>query len=107
MYAIRSYYVPFYRRLNLTTAYDYLEQRFNISTRLICSVSYILYQVGRMGIVILLPSIAINVVTGINIFLCIGLMGILSLVYTIMGGIEAVIWTRITSYNVCYTKLLR
>ncbi len=86
-------FIPFYRRLNLTTAYDYLEQRFNISTRLICSVSYILYQVGRMGIVILLPSIAINVVTGINIFLCIGLMGILSLVYTIMGGIEAVIWT--------------
>ncbi|MCU0457777.1 MAG: sodium/solute symporter [Bacteroidales bacterium] len=86
-------FIPFYRRLNLTTAYDYLEQRFNISTRLICSVSYILYQVGRMGIVILLPSIAINVVTGIDIFLCIGLMGVLSLVYTIMGGIEAVIWT--------------
>ena len=86
-------FIPFYRRLNLTTAYDYLEQRFNISTRLICSVSYILYQVGRMGIVILLPSIAINVVTGIDIFICIGLMGILSLVYTIMGGIEAVVWT--------------
>ena len=86
-------FIPFYRRLNLTTAYDYLEQRFNITTRLICSVSYILYQVGRMGIVILLPSIAINVVTGIDIFICIGLMGILSLVYTIMGGIEAVIWT--------------
>ena len=32
-------------------------------------------------------------VTGIDIFLCIGLMGILSLVYTIMGGIEAVVWT--------------
>jgi len=86
-------FIPFYRRLNLTTAYDYLEQRFNTPIRLICSISYILYQVGRMGIVILLPSIAINVVTGIDIFLCIGLMGILSLVYTIMGGIEAVVWT--------------
>ncbi|MCX6326948.1 MAG: sodium/solute symporter [Bacteroidia bacterium] len=86
-------FIPFYRRLNLTTAYEYLEQRFNMPTRLICSISYILYQVGRMGIVILLPSIAINVVTGINIFVCIGLMGIMSLVYTIMGGIEAVIWT--------------
>src|SRR5690606_3149632 len=40
-----------------------------------------------------LPSIAINVITGIDIFLCIILMGIISLIYTSMGGIEAVIWT--------------
>ena len=46
-------FIPFYRRLNLTTAYDYLEQRFNTPIRLICSISYIIYQVGRMGIVIL------------------------------------------------------
>ena len=46
-----------------------------------------------MAVVLLLPSIALNVVSGFDIFLCIGLMGILSLAYTIMGGIEAVVWT--------------
>ena len=46
-----------------------------------------------MGIVLFLPAIALNVVTGFDIFLCIGLMGILSLIYTMMGGIEAVVWT--------------
>jgi SSS family transporter len=48
-----------------------------------------------MGVVMFLPSIALNVVTGIDIFVCIGLMGIISLIYTMMGGIEAVIWTDV------------
>ena len=61
--------------------------------RVLCSIAFILFQVGRMGIVLFLPAIALNVVTGFDIFLCIGLMGILSLIYTMMGGIEAVVWT--------------
>lgn len=86
-------FIPFYRKLNVTTAYEYLEQRFNPLIRMICSIAFILFQIGRMGIVMFLPAIALNVVTGFDIFLCIGLMGVLSLVYTMMGGIEAVIWT--------------
>ncbi|MDR2914314.1 MAG: sodium/solute symporter [Tannerella sp.] len=86
-------FIPFYRRLNVTTAYEYLEQRFNPMIRVICSVAFILFQIGRMGIVMFLPAIALNVVTGFDIFLCIGLMGILSLIYTMIGGIEAVVWT--------------
>ncbi|MDR0394079.1 MAG: sodium/solute symporter [Tannerella sp.] len=86
-------FIPFYRRLNVTTAYDYLEQRFNPMIRIICSVAFILFQIGRMGIVMFLPAIALNVVTGFDIFLCIGLMGLLSLIYTMIGGIEAVVWT--------------
>lgn len=88
-------FVPFYRKLDITTAYEYLEVRFNLAVRLIGSFSFILFQVGRMGVVMFLPSIALNVVTGIDIFVCIGLMGIVSLVYTMMGGIEAVIWTDV------------
>ena len=86
-------FIPFYRKLNITTAYEYLEQRFNTATRIITSLAFIFFQIGRMGIVLFLPSIALNVVTGIDIFLCIGLMGIFSLIYTMMGGIEAVVWT--------------
>lgn len=86
-------FIPFYRKLNVTTAYEYLEQRFNPLIRVICSLAFILFQIGRMGIVLFLPAIALNVVTGFDIFLCIGLMGILSLIYTMMGGIETVVWT--------------
>lgn len=88
-------FIPFYRKFNITTAYEYLEVRFNLVVRLIGSLSFILFQVGRMGVVMFLPSIALNVVTGIDIFVCIGLMGVICLVYTMMGGIEAVIWTDV------------
>lgn len=87
-------FIPFYRRLDVTTAYEYLEARFNPAVRILCSIAFILFQIGRMGVVLLLPSIALNVVTGFDIFLCIALMGTLSLIYTLMGGIEAVAWTE-------------
>jgi len=86
-------FIPFFRKLQVATAYEFLEQRFNYATRLICSLAFILYQVGRMGVVLYLPAIAIHIVTGVDIFLCIALMGVFSIVYTRMGGIEAVVWT--------------
>lgn len=89
------YFLPFYRRYNLTTAYEYLELRFNRWVRWIGSVMYIFLQLGRLGIVLLLPSIALSVVTGIEVEFCILSMGLLSILYTVLGGIEAVIWTDV------------
>lgn len=88
-------FIPFYRKLNVTTAYEYLEIRFNVVVRLMGSLSFILFQIGRMGVVMFLPSIALNVATGMDIYFCIALMGIVSMIYTMLGGIEAVIWTDV------------
>lgn len=88
-------YIPFFRRLNVTTAYEYLEKRFNVIVRLFGSASFILFQLGRIAIVLYLPAIALNLVSGIDIYLCIITMGLLSLLYTMIGGIEAVIWTDV------------
>jgi len=88
-------YLPFYRKLNVTTAYQYLEKRFNIAVRLFGSAAYILLQLGRMAIVIFLPAIALSTVTGISIYSCILLMGLLCTFYTVLGGIEAVIWSDV------------
>ncbi len=88
-------FLPFYRRLDVTTAYEYLELRFNRPTRLLASGMFILMQFGRIGIVLLLPSIALSVVTGIGINVCILTMGLLCILYTVLGGIEAVIWTDV------------
>jgi SSS family solute:Na+ symporter len=85
--------IPIYRKSNITSAYHYLELRFNVMLRLIGSISFILFQIGRMAVILFLPALAINVVTGINIYTCVLSMGLLSLLYTLMGGIEAVIWT--------------
>jgi len=88
-------YLPFFRRTKLTSAYEYLELRFNVAVRLFASASFVLYQFGRMAIVLFLPAIALSTVTGINVHLCILVMGVLATVYTVLGGIEAVIWTDV------------
>ena len=88
-------YLPFFRRLNITTAYQYLERRFNVVVRLYGSVSFIFFQLVRMAIVVYLPALALSAVTGINVHTCIIVMGVLATVYTVLGGMEAVIWTDV------------
>ncbi|MCP4092708.1 MAG: sodium/solute symporter [Planctomycetes bacterium] len=88
-------FLPFFRRLHITTAYEYLQARFSRSIRLIASSLFILFQFGRMGIVLLLPAIALSAVTGMDTYLCIAMMGVLATIYTALGGISAVIWTDV------------
>ncbi|MDH3650615.1 MAG: sodium/solute symporter, partial [Saprospiraceae bacterium] len=85
--------LPFFRRIDATSAYEYLELRFNLPTRLFGSMSYILFQLGRMAIVMYLPSLALASVTPISLEASILIMGLLSIIYCALGGIEAVIWT--------------
>lgn len=93
--AVVYFYLPFFRGLNITTAYEYLERRFNVVLRLFGSISFIAFQLGRMGIVLFLPAIALSTVTGLDIYVCIIAMGVLCTIYTVLGGIEAVIWTDV------------
>ncbi len=88
-------YLPFYRRLEVTSAYEYLELRFGLAARLLGSATFLLYQLGRMGIVVYLPALALTAVTGWNVYACIVAIGLLATLYTTLGGIEAVIWTDV------------
>ena len=88
-------FLPFYRRLGLTTAYEYLEHRFGLSVRLLGSGQFILAQVGRVSVVVFLPALALSAVTGIDVIVCIAMMGILAIIYTVLGGIEVVIWSDV------------
>ena len=90
-----KFYIPFFRRLSVTSAYEYLEHRFNRRVRVIGSLSFILFQLGRIGIVLFLPAIAISTVTGIDVYLLIFIMGIICIFYAVAGGMEAVIWTDV------------
>ncbi|MFD1614008.1 sodium:solute symporter family transporter [Gelatiniphilus marinus] len=88
-------FIPFFNKLKIKTAYEYLEDRFNYTARAFGSLSFILFQLGRIGIVLLLPSLAISIVTGIPVETSILIMGVLCIFYTTFGGIEAVIWTDV------------
>jgi SSS family transporter len=89
------YYLPFFRQLEVTSAYEYLERRFNLAARLYGSAAFILFQIGRQAIVLLLPALALATVSDLNVSVCIVLMGALCVAYTVMGGIEAVVWTDV------------
>lgn len=89
---VTKIYLPFFRRLNVTSAYEYLELRFNAPVRSIASIVFIMYMVARIGIVLYLPSIALSAVTGIDIMTCIIVIGLITILYCAMGGIEAVVW---------------
>ena len=92
---ISYFIIPLYSRLDITTAYQYLEKRFNILVRLVSSTMFVVFQFVRLGTLLYLPSIALSAASGININLCIILMGFLAITYTVLGGIEAVIWTDV------------
>ena len=88
--------IPVIRRLNLVSIYNYLEIRFHTSIRLMASALTILFQlVGRLSIVLYLPALAIASVTGANVVVCIVLMGVVTTLYTLVGGMKAVIWTDV------------
>ena len=76
----------------MTTAYEYLERRFNYATRFMASLLFIVFMVARTALVIFLPSLAMTAVTGIDIYICIVLMAVITIVYCTMGGVEAVVW---------------
>ena len=93
---VAFYLVPLIRRLNVTTTYEYLESRFHPSIRLLGSVISIAFQIGgRMSVVLLLPALALSAVTGFDVASSIIVMGIIATVYTVLGGIKAVIWTDV------------
>ncbi len=87
------YYLPFFCRLGITSAYEYLEKRFNLGVRLFGSAAFIVFMVCRVAVVTLLPAIALNAVTGVSIDACILICGILTMIYCSLGGLEAVIWS--------------
>ncbi|MFW6065259.1 MAG: sodium:solute symporter, partial [Planctomycetota bacterium] len=87
-------FVPLLRGLNITTMMEYMEMRFGKSVRTLNTLIMVIIQIGgRMSVTLLLPAIALSAVTGWNIYACVLVMGVLATIYTVVGGISAVIWT--------------
>ncbi|AVP36462.1 sodium:solute symporter [Staphylococcus felis] len=87
------FYIPFFKKLNVTSAYEYLEARFNPAVRVVGSLLFILFHIGRVAIVIYLPTLAITAVSDINPYLVASLVGLLCIIYTFLGGFEGVVWS--------------
>ena len=87
-------FIPIYYRLKVYTAYEYLEQRFDVRIRLITASLFMLSRGLAAGITIYAPAIIISVMLGWSLELTILLVGILVIVYTVSGGTKAVSLTQ-------------
>ena len=92
---VGRYYLPFFRRLRSPSAYSYLEARFHRGLRKFGSASFLFFQVARMAIVVYLPALSLAAVTGFSLAACILAMGTLATLYTVLGGMKAVVWTDV------------
>ena len=90
-----KWFVPFYRRSGEVSAYQHLEKRFGPWARTYAVVCYLLTQLARMGTILYLLALALAPLTGLSIPVIILAAGLLVIVYTFFGGMEAVIWTDV------------
>ena len=89
------YFVPYYRSSDSISAYQHLETRFGPWARTYAVVCYLLTQLARMGTIMYLVALALAPLIGWSITTIILVTGVLVTAYTLLGGIEAVIWTDV------------
>lgn len=86
-------FIPLYRGMNSVSAYHYLEEKFGYWARCYAAVCYLLTQVCRIGSILLLLALPINKMFGWDIQTIIIVTGVVTMIYTLLGGIAAVVWT--------------
>lgn len=88
------FFLPLYSRLDIDTAYEYLQIRFQSKgLRILGAVMFIIYQIGRMSIIMYLPSMVLAKLTNIPISVLIIVMGVIAIIYSYTGGLKSVLWT--------------
>ncbi|MFQ5962324.1 MAG: sodium:solute symporter [Candidatus Methylomirabilales bacterium] len=92
-WAAARWFIPLYRSTRDVSAYAYLERRFGAWARVYAASFYLLTQLARMGTILFLVALALERLTGWDIAAIIIVTGVVVTLYTVVGGIEAVIWT--------------
>jgi len=95
MVVLCAVFVPFFYRARVFTAYEYLEQRFDSKTRSLAGFLFLLSRGMGAGIILYAPAIVLSVILGWDERLTILVMAVVTIGYTMVGGITAVIWTDV------------
>ena len=91
-YFAAKYFVPFYRHGGSISAYTFLEEKFGAWARIYASACYLLTQIARMGSILYLLAVPMYILMGWNLHAVIILTSIGVIIYSMMGGLRAVIW---------------
>jgi len=89
------YAVPYYRKMRLISVYTFLEERLGAWGRVYAALAFVLYMVGRVAVILYLASLVVSTFVPWNIGVVIIAIGCITIVYTLLGGMEAVIWTDV------------
>ncbi len=103
MYVITRLWIPFFMKLGMTSAYEYLELRFSYSLRCLGAILFILLRLGWMSMVVFVASFALDhvkgadleILPGPDLYWSIAGIGVIAAIYTAVGGIQAQIWTDV------------
>lgn len=99
-------FVPVYARLDLETAYEYLEKRFHVSIRTLASGLFVLLRIGWMASATYAASVVVSSISGFSQTGIIVLLGVVSIGYTMLGGLRAVMWTDVIQFFVFAVTIL-
>jgi len=98
--------VPFFYRARVFTAYEYLEKRFDLKTRTMASLLFLLSRGMSCGAIIAAPAVILSIILGWNLTLTILAIGLPTVLYTMIGGVQAVTWTDVKQMAVIVCGLL-
>jgi len=90
-----KYAVPYYRKARLISVYSFLEERLGSWGRAYGAFAFVLYMIGRVAVILYLASLLLEIFVPWNIAVVIVAIGLITIVYTLLGGMEAVIWTDV------------
>jgi SSS family transporter len=98
---------PFFRRLHVYSIYEYLESRFDVRVRTLAALIFIAWRLGWMATALYVPCLAIHAASGgaIDLTVMIVIAGVLVTLYTMLGGIQAVIWNDVIQFSVMFFGL--
>ncbi|XP_073672377.1 sodium-coupled monocarboxylate transporter 1 [Paramisgurnus dabryanus] len=99
-------FLPIFYRLGITSTYEYLEMRFNKVIRLFGTVLFIIQTVLYTGLVIYAPALALNQVTGVDLWGAVISTGVVCTLYCTLGGLKAVVWTDVFQVGIILAGLL-
>ncbi|XP_067283027.1 sodium-coupled monocarboxylate transporter 1 isoform X1 [Pseudorasbora parva] len=99
-------FLPIFYRLGITSTYEYLEMRYNKVIRLFGTVLFIIQTVLYTGLVIYAPALALNQVTGVDLWGAVMSTGVVCTLYCTLGGLKAVVWTDVFQVGIMLAGLL-
>ncbi len=92
---VTTYVIPHYRKNKIVSVYSYLEEKIGSWGRSYAAFSFLLFMIGRVAVILYLSSLLLTSFVNADIGTVIVLVGVVTIVYTLMGGMEAVIWTDV------------